>query len=218
MEKRRFAVIGLGKFGFYLARNLAEHKQHVLCIEKDEALVEAISPYVGEAVVGDASKREVLEGLALTEMEQVIVAVGNLTQSVLITLYLKELGVRRVLAKANDEDHAKVLSLVGADRVIIPERDSARRVAQSLIMPNIVDFLPMMPDFCVAEIEPPPSFVGHSLAELDLRRRYHVYVIGVRNKFSDKIALMPRAEHVIDRDEVLYVMGRHVDVEALSEK
>ncbi|WP_456433094.1 potassium channel family protein [Thermosulfuriphilus sp.] len=216
MERRHFAVIGLGKFGFYLARNLVEHDQHVLCVEKDEALVEAISPYVNEAVVGDASKREVLEGLGLTDMEQVIVAVGNLTQSVLITLYLKELGVKKVLAKANDEDHAKVLSLVGADRVIIPERDSARRVAQSLVMPNIVDFLPMMPDFCIAEIDPPPSFIGHSLAELDLRRRYHVYVIGTRSRFSDKINLMPKAEHIIDKDEILYVLGRRIDVENLS--
>jgi len=216
MESERFAIIGLGKFGFYLARTLAESGQQILCVDKEEALVEAISSYVTDAVVADASRREVLENLGIHEMEKVIVAVGSLTQSVLITLFLKELSTPFILAKANDEDHAKVLTLVGANEVIIPERNSANKVAQNLTMPNVVDFIPMMPEFCIAEITPPDNFIGYNLAELNLRKKYHMYVIGIRKKKSSHVDLMPPAEHIIKKDELLYVLSRKDDLKKLS--
>ncbi len=216
MKDYGFAVIGLGKFGFYLAKELAEQGQHVLCVERQQALVEEIAPFVTDAVVGDASKREVLENLGINQIDKVIVAVGNLTQSVLITLYLREMQARYILAKANDEDHAKLLSLVGADEVIIPERNSARKVAQTLVAPNVADFLPMLPDYCIAQVDAPESLVGKSLGELHLRRNYHVYVIGVKDKHSSKFTLMPKAEYRIEKDSILYVLGRKDHVERFS--
>ncbi len=204
----RFVVIGLGKFGYYLAKTLAEEKQSVLCIDRDEGLVEEISEFVSEAVVGDATRKDVLRGLGIPEAEKVVVAIGELSSSVLITLYLRELGAKFILAKALDEDHARILSLVGADQVVIPERDSAIREAHALITPNIVDFLPLLPDFSVARIDPPPEFVGKSFKELDLRRKYHVYVIALRNKLTNRILILPPAEHVIEKDEELFLLGR----------
>ncbi|NPB09393.1 MAG: TrkA family potassium uptake protein [Thermodesulfobacteria bacterium] len=204
----RFVVIGLGKFGYYLAKTLAEEKQSVLCIDRDESLVEEISEFVSEAVVGDATRKDVLRGLGIPEAEKVVVAIGELSASVLITLYLRELGAKFILAKALDEDHARILSLVGADQVVLPERDSAIREAQALITPNIVDFLPLLPEFSVAKIDPPPEFIGKSLKELDMRRKYHVYVIAIRNKITNRILILPPAEHVIEKDEELFLLGK----------
>lgn len=217
MKKRKYAIIGLGKFGYFLAKELSQMNSEVLCIDKNEAIVEKISNFVSHAVVADASKREVIEDLGLHEMEKVVVAVGSLTQSVLITLYLKEMQCKFILAKANDEDHATVLNLVGAHEIIIPERNSARKVAQMLTTPNIVDFLPMMPEFCVAEVKAPTAFIGHTLGELQLRRKYNIYVLGIKNDLNGKIELMPPAEHVVRENEILIFMGRRVDAEKISQ-
>ncbi len=214
----RFLVIGLGKFGFYLARKLAEEKQEVLCLDKDERVVEEISQYVPEALVGDATRKEVLKNLAVSEAEKIVVATGDLTASILITLYLKELGAKHIVAKARDEDHARILSLVGANRVIIPEKDSALREAQLLVTPNIIDFLPLLPDFSVAKIDPPPEFIGKSFKELHLRRKFNVYVIAVRNKLTGRFLLLPPADHVIEKDEELYLLGRKEYLTRLSAK
>lgn len=216
MKRYGFAVIGLGKFGYYLAKELAGQGQEVLCVERQQSLVEEVAPFVTDAVVGDASKREVLEDLGLGQVEKIVVAVGNLTQSVLITLYLREMRVRYILAKANDEDHAKLLSLVGADEVIIPERNSARKVARTLVTPNVTDFLPMLPDYCIAQVKAPAMLVGKSLEELNLRRRYNVYVIGVRDEAGSRFTLMPKAEYRIEEDSILYVIGRKDDVAVFS--
>ncbi len=217
MKKKHFAVIGLGKFGFYLAKELADSEHSIICIDKNEKLVEEISEHVTEAVVADARKREVLKDLNLGEMDTVVVAVGTLTQSVLITLYLKELGCRFILAKANDEDHATLLSLVGAHQVIIPEKDMAIKIAQKLSIPNVVDFLPMLPEFCLAEISPPEDFLGKSLAELDLRKKYHIFVIGIRSEDSSTIDLMPQADRKIRKGDSLYVLSKKADLEKLAE-
>ncbi len=216
MKNYDFAVIGLGKFGFYLAKALSEQGQRVLCIERQQTLVEAIAPFVSDAVVGNAGSRDVLDSLDLKQTDKIIVAVGNLTQSILITLYLKEMDVNYILAKANDEDHATLLSLVGADEVIIPERNSAAKVAQSLVMPNVADFLPMLPDYCIAEVEPPSSLIGDTLQEIDLRKKHRVYVIGAKSKASGKITLMPRAEYRIEKDSILFLIGRKEDVQKFS--
>ncbi|RUM88264.1 MAG: TrkA family potassium uptake protein [Thermodesulfatator sp.] len=217
MEKKRFAVIGLGKFGFYLAKELAASEHNIICIDRNEKLVEEISEYVTEAVVADARRREVLKDLNMDEMDTVIVAVGTLTQSVLITLYLKEMGCRYILAKASDEDHATLLSLVGASKVIIPEKDMALRIAQKLTMPNVVDFMTMLPEFCLVEVSPPEKFLGKSLAELDLRNKYNIFVIGIRHRDSDKIELMPGADHKILEGDSIYVLTKKSDLEKLTE-
>ncbi len=216
MAKRNFAIIGLGKFGSYLAKEIASPDNNIICIDRNEKLVEDISSHVTEAVVADARKREALKDLNLEKMDTVVVAVGSLTQSVLITLYLKELGCRFILAKANDEDHATLLSLVGAHQVIIPEKEIARRIGQKLTIPNVVDFLPMLPGFCLAEIQPPDDFIGKTLADLDLRNTYNVFVIGIKSKGNDTVDLMPHGGHRIEKGETLYVLSKKDDLEKLT--
>ncbi|HIE32962.1 MAG TPA: TrkA family potassium uptake protein [Thermodesulfobacteriaceae bacterium] len=212
MTKKRFGIIGLGRFGSYLARTLAEQGQEVICIDRSEKAVEEISPLVAQAVVADATKKETLEHLGFHKIDTAIVAIGALAQSVLVTLFLKELKTPYIIAKALNEEGAKILSLIGADRVIIPEKDSAVRLARSLVMPNLLDFLPLLPDFYIAEVYPPADFVGKTLKELDLRKRYRVYVIGIKRAFSDKIQLLPPADYVIEKDDLLYLVGQKKDL------
>ncbi len=217
MKKRHLAIIGLGKFGSYLAKELSSTETSITCIDKNEKTVEEISEHVSEAVVADAKNRDVLRELNLHEMDMVIVSVGSLTQSVLITLYLKELGCQSILAKANDEDHATLLSLVGAQQVIIPEKDIAIKIAQKLTIPNVVDFLPMFPDFCLAEVSPPEDFIGKSLAELDLRKRYNIFVIGIKSRDSEQINFMPTADQKIMEGDSLYILSKKEDLEKFTE-
>jgi len=212
MAKKRFGIIGLGRFGSYLALTLAEQGQEVICIDRSEKKVEEISPLVSQAVVADATKKETLEHLGFQKVDTAIVAIGSLAQSVLVTLFLKELGTPKIIAKALNEEGAKILSRIGADQVIIPERDSALRLARSLVMPNLLDFLPLLPDFYIAEASPPADFVGKSLKELDLRQKYRVYVIGVKRAFSDKSQLLPPADYVIEKDDLLYLVGHKKDL------
>jgi len=217
MAQYEFAIVGLGKFGMHLGRTLAGAGKRVLCIDQEEELVEKISEYVTDAVVADASDKEVLESLGVADIETVIVAVGDMTHSVLIALYLRELGVRRILAKANDEDHSKLLSLVGAHQVIIPEKNAAKDMADSLLSPNIVDFLPMLEGYVIAQIEPPKSFLGHSIEELGLRKNYHIYVLAIQNKVTNEMTLMPSPKHIFDKNEIIYVLGKRSDVDKLQE-
>jgi len=216
MAKKQFGIIGLGRFGSYLARTLAEQGQEVVAVDRSEKAVEEISSVVSQAVVADATRKETLEHLGFDKMDTVVVAIGSLAQSVLVTLFLKELGARHIIAKALNEEGAKILSLIGAHRVIIPERDSAIRLARSLVMPNFLDFLPLLPDFYITEVKPPPDFVGRSLKELDLRRKYRVYVIGVKRAFADQIQLLPPADYVIERDDILYLVGHQKDLAAFN--
>ncbi|AEH44806.1 TrkA-N domain protein [Thermodesulfatator indicus DSM 15286] len=212
---KKVIVIGLGKFGSNLAKTLAMEKVEVLGIDRNEKLVEDISQDISEAIVADATRKEVLKSIGVEEADYVVVAMSNLSASVLIVLYLRELKAKFILAKANDEDHARILRLLGADRVVIPEQDAALKEAQALITPNMVDFLPLLPEFLIARIDPPDEFVGHSLKELDLRRRYHVYILAIRKKHTSKIIILPPAEHVIEKDEELFVLGKKEYLEKL---
>ncbi len=218
MAKKRFGIIGLGRFGSYLARTLAEQGQEVIALDRSEKAVQAVAEWVPQAVVADATQKETLEHLGFHRVDVAVVAIGTLSQSVLVTLYLKEMGTPRILAKALDEDSAKILSLVGAHQVIIPERDSALRLARSLVMPNLLDFLPLLPDFYIAEVPPPAEFVGKSLKELDLRRNYKIYMLGVKKAFSEEIVLLPSADYVIEKDDLLYLAGHRKYLEKFVPK
>ncbi len=218
MKKRKIVVIGLGKFGSYLARELGTEGIEVLAIDRNEKLVEDISTDVAEAIVGDATRKELLKGIGVAEAEKVIVATGNLSASVLMVLYLKELGVKSIMAKANDEDHARILELLGANNIVIPEKDAALKEARNLIDPNLLDFLPLLPDFIIARIESNPEFIGKSIRELDLRNRMHIYILAIRDILTDRFILLPPADHIIEKDEELFVLGKKEYVEKLLEK
>ena len=167
---KRFAVIGLGNFGFYAAKALFEDGNEVVAIDTDKARVQAIDPFATEAVILDATDKEALKSLGLRNMDGVIVSTGTkISTSILICLYLQEIGVKKILAKALDNDHEKILRKVGATEIIHPERDMALRISRGLSRPNILDFIPLAEEFDLIQVSPPREFIGKSLKELNLR-------------------------------------------------
>jgi trk system potassium uptake protein TrkA len=214
---KRVVVIGLGIFGFHIAKELYENGMEVIAIDKSKELIQKIKDFSSKAVVADAREREVLESIGIQEDDIVIVSFGeDLSSSTLLTLHLKELNVKRIIVKAPNEDHKRILQKVGATEVIIPEREMAGKVARSLISPNVIDYIPVSEDYNISEIAPPASFIGKSIAELNLRNRYHIEVIAIRDVLSDRITLVPQASFVIKDSDILVVIGKEPDIKKIK--
>lgn len=211
-------MIGLGKFGFHVAKELFKEGNEVIAIDKIPDLVQNIEPYCTESIVLDASDKEKLSALGLDEMDAVIVSIGSdVSSSVLLTLHLQELGVKKVLAKAINDDHAKVLRKVGATEVIHPEMAMALKVAQGLSRPNILDFIPLSEDYQLLQLAPPSKFIGKSLKQLDLRAKYKINVVAVKEIIPDNTVIIPPADFVIKDSDILIILGRTSDIRNMKE-
>jgi trk system potassium uptake protein TrkA len=214
---KRFAIIGLGNFGFHAARALYEEGHEVVAVDIDKARVQAIDHYATEAVLLDATDKENLHALGLEQMDAVIVSTGTkLSTSILICLYLQEMKVKRILAKAVDEDHGKILKRVGATEIIHPEREMALRVARGLSNPNMLDFIPLADEFDLVQVGPPNDFIGKSLKELNLRAKYNVHIIAIKELVPENFVLVPPANFVIKDSDVLVMLGRTQDIKKIK--
>lgn len=215
---KRFAVIGLGSFGFNVAKTLFEEGHEVLAIDLNEDTVQRVRQHATQAIIADATQREMLSTLGLEDMDAVVISMGDdANASTLITLYMRELKVKRVVVKANNEDHGKILRKVGATDVIFPEKDMAQKVARSLSTPDVLDYFPMTGDYLIAEIAPVPEFVGKTLTELKLRTKYNIDVIGIRELIPENFVLVPRADFMIKDSDVLLVIGTRNDIKKIKQ-
>lgn len=214
---KRYAVIGLGNFGFHAAKALYEDGNEVVAIDVDKAKVHAIDPHSTEAIVLDATDMEALKALGLESMDGVIVSTGTkISTSILICLHLQEMGVKKILAKALDEDHGKILKRVGATEVIHPERDMAIRVSRSLTRPNVLDFIPLAEDYDLVQVGPPKEFVGKTLQQLNLRARHNVHIIAINELVPENFVLVPPADFVIKDSDVLIMLGKSEDIKKIK--
>jgi len=204
----KFAVIGLGSFGAHVAQTLYEKGNEVVAVDKDKEKVEEVKTFVSHAVNMDATVKENLQALGVGEMDVVVVSSGpEMESSILTVLYLHEMGVKRIIAKALTEDHAKILEAVGATEVIYPEKDMALKTALKLSNPNILEYLPLISGLGIQEIAPPEKFMGKSLKELDLRNKYGIQVIAIKELIPEKTTFIPRADFVIKDSDILIIMG-----------
>lgn len=214
---KRFAVIGLGNFGFHAAKALFEDGNEVVAIDTDRSRVQAIDPHSTEAVVLDATDKEALKSLGLENMDGVIVSTGTkISTSILICLYLQEIGIKKILAKALDDDHAKILKRVGATEIIHPERDMALRVSRGLSQPNMLDFIPLADEFDLVQVGPPRDFIGKNLKDLNLRAKYNVHIIAIRELVPENFILIPPASFVIKDSDILIMLGRSEDIRRIK--
>ena len=214
---KRVVVIGLGIFGFNIAKDLYENGIEVIAVDKDKEMIQRIKDFSTRAVLADGTDKEVMESIGIQQDDVVIISFGeNLAASTLITLHLKEMKVRNIIVKAPNEDHKHVLEKVGATEVIIPERAMADKVAKSLISPNILDYIPLSEDYTISEIAPPASFMGKTIGELHMRSKYHIEVIAVREMLPERLTMVPRAEFVIKDSDVLVVIGKEKDIQKIK--
>ncbi len=214
---RQFAVIGLGRFGRSVAMTLSKIGYDVLAIDVNEEKVNEIMEYVTHAVQVDAMEETALKALGIRNFDVVIVAIGQDMQSnILVTLMLKDMGVKKVVSKAVTELHGKVLGRIGADKVVFPEQDMGVRVARALVSKNILDQINISPDYSIVELLTPDEFAGKTLAQGAIREKYGVTVLAIRR--GNEVIISPGAQQVINEGDVLVVVGRDQKLKILEEK
>ena len=213
----RFAVIGLGNFGSSVARVLYELGHEVVCLDENEHSVDQVQQYSTYSVVGAANDLRTLESLQIKEMDAVFLSLGEeISSSILVTLYLKDLGAKRIVVKIVSEDHGRILEKVGATETVFPEKDMAVNVAHHVSSPTVMNYLEISPDFSLQEVAPRNEFRGKTLAETRIRQDYGVNVIAIKDVLTDKISLNPAANYVIKDSDVLVVIGRREDLARFS--
>lgn len=214
---KNFIVIGLGRFGSAVARELCELGHQVLAMDTDRELVQNLADYVTHAVVGDGRDPEVLRSLGVKEYDCAVVAIGNdIGSSALVTLRLKEAGVPQVVCKAMSHVHQRLLEKIGADRVVFPEHEMGIKVAQGLAHSNIINFIELSPEYGIVEIALPNGWSGHTIRDLDIRAKYKVNVIAVRR--GQDINVAPGADCVLTHGDKLMVLGEDRNISALCGK
>ena len=208
-------MIGLGRFGSALARQLCKLGAEVLAMDVRSALVQQVAGDVTQAVVGDAQDKDVLRSLGVRNFDCAIIAIGdNLGASVLIAMNLKELGVPYIVCKAHDETHRKVLEKLGVDRVVIPEQEHAQRLGRSLYSHNVLDYIELSEAYGILEVPAPKPWIGKSLKELNVRAKLGVNIIAVEN--GKKTNVSPPADYAIREGDLLVVLGDNYALEALQ--
>jgi trk system potassium uptake protein TrkA len=207
MAREQVLVIGLGRFGSAVARELERLGHQVLAIDRSEQLVNELAPDVTHALELDASDEDALRGAGAGDFETAIVAISSDAEpSIFATMVLKRLGVRNVIAKAGSLLHGEILSRVGADRVVFPERETGLRLAHSFNVPNVIDYLDVAPNFGIEKIRPPKSFIGRSLGELDLKSRLGLTPIALRR--GQQVFVNPAREERMAEGDELILIGR----------
>jgi trk system potassium uptake protein len=217
-KKLQFVVIGMGSFGSALARRLAGHGCRVTGLDADRERIALLGDVLYEPVIGDATDRATLEHLNLRDATAVIISLGeDITQSLLATLHARAVGADRVIVKGVTKEHGQILKSLGVSRVIFPEEEMAAALGDRLLWPNIVDFLPIDPEYSFVEIAVPESFAGKTVIELDLRRRYGIWVVGVKDAMTGKLEMFPGGDFKLGLDQLLLVIGRQSDLSEIQE-
>ncbi|MFB5282547.1 potassium channel family protein [Peribacillus sp. Hz7] len=211
MAIKQYAVIGLGRFGTSVARRLYEAGQEVLGIDANEERVEDAELFVTHAVVADTTEAKALTSIGISNFDCVIVAIGNDMQSSILTVsLLKELGVKKVIAKALGKRHGQVLDKVGADWIIYPERDMGERVANQLLSPNMLNYIELSKEHSIEEIMIPSKMAEKSLRDLDIRAQYNVSVIAIVREGD--IIISPSPDRIIHKEDLLVMIGKREDI------
>lgn len=212
---KTYLVIGLGRFGASIARQLCSLGAEVLAMDVRSDLVQQVANDVTHAVVGDAQDKEVLRALGARDFDCAIIAIGDdLAASVLVTMNLKELEVPYIVCKAHDETHRKVLEKLGVDRVVIPEQEHALRLGRSLYQHNVLDYIELSEAYGILEVPAPKSWQGKSLKELNVRARLGVNIIAVENGKQTNVS--PAADYTIRPGDILVVLGETYALEAVQ--
>ncbi|AGL03398.1 potassium channel family protein [Desulfoscipio gibsoniae] len=205
---KQFAVIGLGRFGSSVAKTLSKMGYDVLGIDIDEEMVNSMAEDLTYTVKADTLDEQTLKSLGIRNFDVVVVAIGREIQaSILVTVMLKEMGVKKVVAKAQTEIHGKVLERVGADKVVFPERDMGERIAKALVSKNILDQIVLSPEYSLVEMAVPPGFINKTLEKSGARQKYGISILAIRR--GSDVIISPNASNIMLEGDILVVIGRN---------
>lgn len=215
-KNKQYVVIGMGRFGQSIATCLASLGKDVLVVDMDEDRIADIAPLVTHAVQADATEEKALKALGIRNFDVAVVSIAsNMESSILVTMLCKELGIKFVLAKAQNDLHGKVLYKTGADKVVFPERDMGFRVAHNLCASNVLDYIEVAGDLRIVDIAAIDAWTGKSLIELDFRKRYGVNIIAIKKEDTD-MNTSPLGTDVIEKGDSLLVVGKKQDIERIE--
>lgn len=213
-ELEQIAIIGLGKFGMSVAKLLSKYDCDVLAIDDSDVLMEEVIPYVTRAIKLNAIDSEALKAVGISNFDTAIVGIGdNIEASLMITLTLKELGIPTIIAKARDEKHAKLLEMIGVNKIVQPEIDSAIRLVNTLTAKYVKEKMELSKDYCMVEIEAPKIWIGKSFSELALRQKHSINVVCVKRNGD---VTFPTASYKLEENDSLLVMASNKDLEILD--
>ena len=216
---KKFMVIGLGNFGAEVVKSLFNLGNEVIAVDKNSERVELIRDFSSRAVIADSEDKDFLIRAGAKEMDAVVVSMGdNVSQSIITTLLLKEIGVRYIIAKANDQYHGKALKKIGARQVVYPEQEVAVKLARRLNSPSVIDSLDLSEDYMMTELLAPLEFVGKSLEELNLRKIYDVFIVAIREAVPERFTVLPKADFRIKDSDVLVLLGKTSDIIRLEQR
>lgn len=214
---KQFVVIGCGRFGGSVAKSLSKLGHDVLAVDCNEKNIQNIADHVTHAVQASGTDEQALHSLGIKNFDVAVISIGtDIQTSILATLIAKEAGIDYIVAKAQDNLHAKVLYKIGADRVVFPEREMGERVAHNLVAHNIIDYIELSKDYSIMELEVPKSWVGKSLVDLDLRVKHGINVMAI--KHQEEINISPAAEDELSHDDVLVVIGHVKDLGKIRDR
>ncbi|MCK8601259.1 potassium channel family protein [Desulfoferrobacter suflitae] len=216
---RQIAVIGLGNFGYYLAKELYSKGFDVIGLDLHQEVVHKVKNDLNEAVIADATDKDTLMALGIDHVDLAVVTIGtNMLASILVTFHLKQMGVDRVYAKALSEEHGQILSRMGADEILFPEKDLAISLARHIENPNMLEYLPSIGDHGIFELTPPRGFLNKTLRELDLINQFSLQIIAVKHIHDNAFTFIPKADFKINENHVLLLLGTNQAMEKLSEE
>lgn len=209
--RREFAVIGLGQFGGSICYELSNEGMDVLAIDRDPQKVNEFKNIASHAVIADATDEQVLTELSVDQIDHVIVAIGdNIQASILATVILTDLNVKKITVKAQNEYHEKILKRIGASQIVHPERDMGKRLAHSLISSNILDYLELSDEHSIVEVKTGRKMIGKTLIDLNIRANYGCNVVGIRR--GNEMNVSPDANDKLEEEDVLIVIGANDDI------
>lgn len=213
---KSFLVIGLGRFGNHLCQDLVNLGSEVMIIDKDEAAVQDLLECATTVKIGDCTKEEVLRSLGVGNFDVCFVCIGSNFQSSLeVTSLLKDLGAKYVVSKASRDIHAKFLLRNGADEVIYPDKNIAERVAVKYSANHVFDYFELHSDYSIFEIQPKKTWIGHSIAEANIRAKYNVSIFGIQK--GDQLNMLPKPDYIMTKEDHLMVVGLKKDISKLLE-
>lgn len=215
--KKEFVVIGLGRFGGSIVKELIEQGADVMAIDIESERVDEFAPIATQAVVADTTDEAVLKSLGIRNFDHVIVAIGdNIQSSILTTLMLKELGVKKITVKAQNDYHEKVLVKIGADNVVHPERDMGIRIANNILSNNVLDYLELSDEHSIMELIVNSKLAGNTLIDLDIRAKYGINIVAIKR--GDSIIVSPQADEFLQVNDILIIIGADVDINRFEKK
>jgi len=217
MMKKEFAVIGLGRFGGSIVRELMSQGAQVMAIDHSSERVDEFASIATQAVIADSTDESVLNSLGIRNFEHVIVAIGeDIQASILTTIILKEIGVQQITVKAQNDYHEKVLRKIGADFVVHPERDMGIRIANNMLSNTVLDYLELSDEHSIMELKANDAIAGYSIMDLDIRAKYGINIVGIKR--GSDIIVSPQASDKILLGDIMLLIGADVDINRFVKK